>query len=144
MSVIFHNGKPATCLKCGKKCTFGGRNQPVTLENNGRIQELEDTLYFCSREHFKSWAKSYKSNRTKQNKASIKQYLLDNAEKKAEDDDLYAIYQCLSAEIKREMVVQSLALCYSLSDHTIGGVLNQISRLKERRENKETLYVSDI
>lgn len=131
--------KNIICDYCGKK-KYGASY--VHIENE-HFPELKKDLFFCDKNCFSAWKKSFLNKKNTRKTHSKKEKLLENPERKASDEDLVNIFQTLTSAQKKEMVLHMLAICYARSDKTVKGILQTIDNLMADRNNKKKFDVSD-
>ena len=131
------------CEYCGK---YISRNKAhwITIENDGSLEGLGEYIVFCDKNCFNPWKTNYLRKRFRIKKASYKEKLLENPERKATNEDLFGILQTLTKAQKDEMVIHMLAICYARSDKTVKGILQVIDGLKNDRKQRRTFDVSDM
>ena len=131
------------CEYCGK---YISRNEAhwITIENDGSLEGLGEHIVFCDKNCFNPWKTNYLRKRSRIKKASYKEKLLENPERKATNEDLFGILQTLTKAQKDEMVIHMLAICYARSDKTVKGILQVIDGLKDDRKQRRTFDVSDM
>lgn len=131
------------CEYCGKSIS---RNKAhwITIENDGSLEGLGEYIVFCDKNCFNPWKTNYLHKRSRIKKASYKEKLLENPERKATNEDLFGILQTLTKPQKDEMVIHMLAICYARSDKTVKGILQVIDGLKDDRKQRRTFDVSDM
>ena len=131
------------CEYCGK---YISRNKAhwITIENDGSLEGLGEYIVFCDKNCFNPWKTNYLRKRSRIKKASYKEKLLENPERKATNEDLFGILQTLTKAQKDEMVIHMLAICYARSDKTVKGILQVIDGLKDDRKQRRTFDVSDM
>lgn len=131
------------CEYCGKSIS---RNKAhwITIENDGSLEDLGEHIVFCDKNCFNPWKTNYLRKRSRIKKASYKEKLLENPERKATNEDLFGILQTLTKAQKDEMVIHMLAICYARSDKTVKGILQVIDGLKDDRKQRRTFDVSDM
>ena len=130
------------CEYCGKTISKS-KSHWITIENDGSLEGLGEYIVFCDKNCFNPWKTNYLRKRSRNKKASYKEKLFENPERKASNDDLVGIFQTLTKAQKDEMIMHMLAICYERSDKTVKGILQVIDGLKDDRKQRRKFDISD-
>ena len=130
------------CEYCGKTISKS-KSHWITIENDGSLEGLGEHIVFCDKNCFNPWKTNYLRKKSRNKKASYKEKLFENPDRKASNDDLVGIFLTLTKAQKYEMIMHMLAICYARSDKTVKGILQVIDGLKDDRKQRRTFDVSD-